>query len=209
MNGLHIFLGALITLSLPLQAITLTDPILKIIDGGFFDKTKAIKTMRMIRQIRTIHEGVITLNSEGRPDPLNGTPQEIYFQGKKQTLSSLIEIEKNRSQLTYVEQLEFDALFQLVKDYFESVHNIMLDDARGAQQMMYNLIFDYCKKSNRTSSLLLKWDENGHESETYKRDVTSFAIFQVFTNDLKNFLAALIKSCPKTYAELQAELKKN
>ncbi len=181
----------------------LTDPILKIIDGkaGVFDKTKVQSTLWLIKEIKNIHEGKIKLNENGDPDPREGKSVDIMFKGEKQTIKSLIAYEAKQSSFTASEKEEFKELFLQVKKYFGHVNNIMLADARGAQQFMIKLLQEYCRKNNRPDCLLLKWDDKGNETETYDHDVTSFSVFYVFTTDLQNFLAALIVSCPKAYAQ--------
>ncbi len=181
----------------------LTDPILKVIDGkaGVFDKTKVQNTLWLIKEIKNIHEGKIRLNAQGEPDPRSGKPTDLTFQGKKQTIKSLIALEAKLATFSPQEKHEFKDLFLQVKKYFGCVNDILLADARGAQQFMIKLIQEYCRKNNRPDCLLLKWDDNGSETESYEHDVTSFSVFYVFSTDLQNFLAALIVSCPKAYAQ--------
>lgn len=104
------------------------------------------------------------------------------------------------------EKQEFNELFVQVKKYFAYINNIMIADARGAQQFMVKLIQEYCKKNNRPNSLLLQWNEESNENEMFERDVTNFSIFYVFSTDLQNFLAALIVSCPKAFAQMKEEI---
>ncbi len=181
----------------------LTDPILKVIDGkaGVFDKTKVQNTLWLIKEIKNIHEGKIRLNDQRQSDPRNGKPIDLMFQGKKQTIKSLIALEAKQSTFSSEEKHEFRELFLQVKKYFGAVNDILLADARGAQQFMIKLIQEFCRKNNRPDCLLLKWDDKGSEKESYEHDVTSFSVFYVFSTDLQNFLAALIVSCPKAYAQ--------
>lgn len=181
----------------------LTDPILKIIDGkaGVFDKTKVQNTLWLIKEIKNIHEGKIKLDDQGKPDPRHGKTVDLMFKGEKQTIKSLIAQEAKLATFSPKDKQEFVDLFHTVKVYFGHVNDMMLADARGAQQFMIKLIQEYCRKNNRPDCLLLKWDDKGGETEMYEHDVTSFSVFYVFSTDLQNFLAALIVSCPKAYAQ--------
>jgi ribosome-binding ATPase YchF (GTP1/OBG family) len=186
----------------------LTDPILKVIDGlpGVFDKTKAHKTFWLVQEIKNIHEGRIKLNKQGQPDPHAGRSTDLIFAGKKHTIKSLIALEGKQATFSPKEKQEFNELFVQVKKYFAYINNIMIADARGAQQFMVKLIQEYCKKNNRPNSLLLQWNEESNENEMFERDVTNFSIFYVFSTDLQNFLAALIVSCPKAFAQMKEEI---
>ncbi len=194
--------------------LPLTDPILRIIDGkaGIFDSTKVKNTLWLMREIKFIHNGSIKVDAQGNPNPRTGKPTDLIFGGKKQTIKSLITLEGQIDSMTPKEQAEFNALFKKVKVYFGKVNDILLADARGAQQFMIKLIREYCKKNHRdkgrNKSLLLKWDDKGGENEMYEGDIVSFTIFYVFSIDLLNFLAALIKSCPKAYAQAKAGYNK-
>lgn len=189
------------------KQLPLTDPILKVIDGkaGVFDKTKVQKTLWEIKEIKNMHEGKIKVNDQGEPDP-HGKPFEIMFKGEKQTLKSLMTHEAQQNTLSAEEKKELHDLFIVIKKYFGIVNAMMLVDARGAQQFMIKLIQEYCRKNNRHDSILLKWNERANENEMYEHDVTSFSVLYVFSSDLQNFLAALIISCPKAYAQAKESL---
>ena len=188
----------------------LEDPILKIIDGkkGIFDAKKVENTLWLIREIKYLHDGEIKLSKEGANDPRAGTPTKIIFKGKGQTLASLIVHQENAQKLTVEEQKELAQIFRQVKDYFGHVNEMMIADARGAQEFMIKIIKEYCRKYNRPQSLLLNWNKNVSEAEMYERDITSFKILNVFTTDLMNFLAVLIKSCPKAFESFKATTHK-
>ncbi len=184
----------------------LTDPILKIIDGkaGVFDKTRVQNTLWLIKEIKNIHTGTIKLNSQGKPDPKKGKPTDLTFRGKKQTIKSLIALEKQVPSFSPQEKKEIQELFLLVKEYFSKVTDLLLVDARGTQQFMMKLINEFCRKNNRNNSLLKNWNEDGKEKESYAHNIVNFTVFYVFSTDLQNFLAALIVSCPKAYAQTKA-----
>lgn len=183
----------------------LEDPILRIIDGkkGIFDAKKVENTLWLIREIKHIHEGEIKLTKEGEIDPRSGIPIKLIFKGKEHTLNSLVKLEEHAPTFSTEEQREFAQLFRQVKDYFGVVNELMIADARGAQEFMIKIIKEYCKKYHRPNSLLLNWDKNTSEAEMYERDITDFKILHIFTTDLMNFLSILIKSCPKAFASFK------
>ncbi len=200
----------LLPLALCAKSPLLTDPILKRIDGipGVYDKSKVEKSLWLMTEIKAIHEGTIKVNSKGEPDPgRKSTPVDITFKGKKCTIKDLITLENTISSMSPEDRKEFEALFQDVKVYLGLCHDVLLADARGAQKMILKLIKEYCGKYNRSNSLLRNWKE-GREAEMYEIDVINFTTFYVLTTDLKNFLAVLIKSCPKAFADFRASRKK-
>ena len=71
---------------------------------------------------------------------------------------------------------------------------------------MHRLTEEFCRKHNRPDSLLLNWSK-GDEVELYRKSVTSFKIFHIFSTDLMNFLADLIMSCPKAFNAYKKSVK--
>ncbi len=186
----------------------LNDPVLEGIDGvsGLMDANKIKNSIWMIKEIKKIHGGSIRVNAAGKGDPRSNTLKEVMFQGKKQDLKSLIDIEKHVDQLSAQDKAALNALFHELKDYFGMVNDIMLADARGTFKFMVKLIKEFCYKRNRIDSLLMNWEEN-HETELYRKQVNSFRGLYSFTTDLMNFLADMIVSCPKAKAAYEATLK--
>lgn len=189
----------------------LTHPLLKQADGTFITKTH-IENMFWLRQeIKRVHDGGMKINDQGEADPLrSGVPCDIIFKGQKRTLLSLIELESHYASFTPEELAEFDALFHLVKDYAGKVNAVLLDDARGAHEVMTIFIKEFCLKHHRPDSALLTW-QKGTEIEHYRRRVTSFKKLSVFSLDLYDFIACLIKSCPiasQAYIDSKSSLRK-
>lgn len=185
------------------KQVTLTDKILHDIDGmtGIMDRVKIENTLWLIQELRNIHNGTIKVNDQGIPDPSRAsTLIALTFKGKKRTLEEFMEIEKNRSHYSQAEKDELDHTFKQMKDYCEKVNNIVLNDARGTEQFMKKLLLEYCLKAERQDSLLLEWHK-GEELDMYRKSITTFKIFHAFSTDLMNFLAALIKSCPKAFRQ--------
>jgi hypothetical protein len=175
----------------------LTNPLLKAVDGTMVTATHIERMLWLVKEIDQVHKGAYKLNAQGEPDPLRtGIHHEIIFRGKKHTMHELILIEEHSSTLTHDEKVEFHDLFQRVKDYAEKVNNVLIDDARGTHEIMIELIKEFCKLYHRSDSELLEWTA-GTEVEHYRRKVTTFKKLSLFSTDLMNFLACMIKSCPK------------
>lgn len=174
----------------------LTNPILKGTDGILITKTHIENMLWLIKEIKNVHGGTLKINELGEPDPLRtGIHHDIVFRGQKQSMNALVALEAKSTSFPPQEKAEFEALFQLVKDYAEKVNNVLLDDARGTHEFMIELIKEFCHKYHRPDSELLKWHK-GSETDHYRRTVNSFKKLQLFSSDLMNFLACLIKSCP-------------
>ncbi len=199
-------MSIMLTTALLAEHHPLTDPILRDIDGlpGVFDKTKIQNTLWLIREIKNTHAGLIKIDSNGLPNPRAGKSHQLLFKGEKQTIKTLIDLEKRKETMSLEDQEELNELFHAIKGYFGIVNEMMLADARGTQEFMVKLIREFCRKNNRQSSILLNWDKGTSETEMYEHDITSFSIYYVFSTDLMNFLAALIKSCPKAFASFKA-----
>ena len=178
---------------------------LKAIDNvpGVMDKEKVKNTLWLITEIKRIHNGQYRINAKGQLDCSRGTtPKDIIFQGKKQTIKNLVELEKQAKHFSDSDKKAFDTLFHIIKDYFDKVNNVLAPEAQGTHAFMKDLAIQFCSKRNRPDSLLLNWNK-GDEVEMYRRSVTSFKIFYTFTMDLMNFLGDLIMSCPKALKAYQ------
>lgn len=185
----------------PKKNIILKDKIIDTIDGvhSAMDRFKIENMLWLIQELRHMHSGAIKINAQGIPDPARtSVTKEFAFKGKQCSLSDLIEIENTKATLSDKEKQDLEKIFHDMKEYCEKVNHIILKDAEGTEQFMKRLIHEYCVKAERTDSLLLAWNK-GSEIEMYQKTITSFQIFHTFSIDLMNFLAALIKSCPKAF----------
>ncbi len=181
------------------KAITLSDPVLHDLDGLSIgiNRTRIERMLWFNTEVRHIHDGMIKVNSHGAPDPAaTSTPSELIFRGKKHTLPELIDFEGHPEKLTKKDKEDLAHIFNQIKEYFEKVNHIMLLDAHGTESFMKVLIQEYCKKAERNDSLLLHW-HSGAEIEMYQKTILSLKIFYQFSNDLMDFLKALMRSCPK------------
>ena len=143
--------------------------------------------------------GCIKLMPKGEPDCSRGTtPTEFLFRGKKHTLKQFVELEAQSASLPAAEKSELTALFRTMKDYFDKVNQLLAPEAAGSHQFMFRLTEEFCRKHQRPDSLLLDWNK-GDEIELFRKSVTNFKIFYIFSTDLMNFLADLIVSCPKAF----------
>lgn len=181
------------------KEIVLTNPILKSIDGipGFMDKEEIGQTLWLRQEIQALHNGIYRVNAAGQTDPSTGTVQkEFLFRGKKQNLKAVVELESQFATFSETEKKEFNALFATVKEYFDKVNIVLAVRAQGMHKFTFKLAQEFCQKANRHNSMLLNWKE-GNEIELYRKSVTSFKLFYTFSTDLSNFMAALVRSCPK------------
>lgn len=98
---------------------------------------------------------------------------------------------------------------ELVKEDFQAAVCPFLSNARNTKEPMIILITESCEKRNRPDSLLLDWAqmEGEEETESFNKQVTSFAILYLFCDDLANFLGDLTRSCPKAFRQFM-EMKK-
>ncbi len=187
----------------------LSDPILIDIDGvsGLMDKKKIENTLWLIKEIKHVHSGHYRVNSNGEPDPSRGTvAKDLIFNGKIRTIKNLVELETQVTTFSADQKSAFNELFQTVKEYFDKVTKVLAPEAAGSHQFMHRLTEEFCRKHNRSDSLLLNWSK-GDEVELYRKSVTSFKIFQIFSTDLMNFLADLIMSCPKAFNAYKKSVK--
>lgn len=179
--------------------ILLESPVLKIVDGvrGLMDETNVHKLIYMCQQIASFQFGVLDNKTKKR------TPQHKVID-KYFTLKELVEIEesnfKNKSEM---EKKEFQKLLLELKDSFMNLTRPFLNDARGTRQQMYELIKESCYKRKRFDCLLLNWIGDNEEESSFKKNVTSFRILDIFCSDLTNFLKDLLYSCPKARAKFK------
>ena len=191
------------------EKLVLTDPILKNVDGlpGLMDKSKIENSLWLIQEIKQVQSGVYRVNAAGEPDPARGTmPREFIFRGKKQNLKALMAFEAQSNSLTAEEKVELKIIFETLKDYFDKVNRILAPEAAGTHEFMSKLTDEFCRKKNRPDSILLDWNK-GDEIELYRKSVTSFKIFNSFSNDLMYFLVAVINSCPKAFEQYKNSKK--
>lgn len=191
------------------RELPLTSESLKSADGlsGLMDKHKVEQTVWLIHEIKQIHSGVYRVNDDGQLDPSNGKiVKEFTFRGKKQTVKSLMDIEAQAKSLSEGERKELSDIFNTLKAYFDKVNIVLAPEAAGTHPFMRPLTEEFCRKHNRPDSILLDWNK-GDEIELFRRSVTSFKIFYIFSTDLENFLRDLIKSSPKAWNAYKKALK--
>lgn len=184
------------------KEVILTHQLLKSIDGvpGFFDKEEVGQTLWLMQEIRQLHNGIYRVNASGQvdPTPAGVIKKECTFNGKKQTLKTLMDLETKFGSFSAAEKKEFNALFATIKEYFDKVNVVLAARAQGMHKFTYKLAQEFCQKTNRHDSMLLNWKE-GNEIELFRKTVTSFKLFHIFSTDLHNFMAALRRSCPKAF----------
>lgn len=200
----------------PPRVAPLNHFLLRGIDGlpGFFDKTRVEETLWLMKEIKSIHNGVIKVAANGEPDPSRtSSSYQITFKersgaARNQTLKTLIELENKASHFSPAEKAELDLIFKKVKSYFGKANKLMMAGAHGIQDPMIELIHEFCDKRNRKDSLLLNWKKGSSEEELYNNSIVSFKTLHLLSTDLMNFLSDLIMSCPKALRSYHDSLKK-
>lgn len=133
------------------------------------------------------------------------------YQYRKQRCSvvELADLEEN-----FVGDPELNEVLARVKLDFENSVAKFIEQASGVKQMLVQLIKESCERRNRKNSLLLTWAEapEGHETIIFNSDIQSFKEFNLFCQDLLNYLGDLVESCPKArkqFQEQNAKAQKN
>lgn len=91
---------------------------------------------------------------------------------------------------------------------FERFSEEYVLEIEAAKGVMVQIIEQWSKLRNKPNSMLLGWSQvEGLERDSLYREMTSFAIFDGFLNDLLLFLKDLVRNCPKSYHKYQEQLK--
>jgi len=188
------------------KGIILESPILSKIDGlkGLMDEHKIHKCLYTAKEISKIQYGLIDKKTKNR------YPQ-YEFNKKFYTLKDLVKIERKYISSGNQEKLkELNSILEKVKKDFLSFSNKLMDDAKGTQEYMFELIKESCIKRKRFDSCLLNWAKNSHltQEQSLNKDVKSLNDMDIFCTDLNNFLKDLVRSCPKAFERFK-EWRKN
>lgn len=184
------------------QPISLHSEIIKIIDGTSFGVT-GYKIKLMLHILLKLDHMI-----NGQAD--KGVVKGIYLlEGKPYSVKQLValeaqpETEKNSQRCRALKKL----LDEIKQDFDEKVASFM-QDAHGAKPQLLLLMKESCERRNRENSFLLTWGkaEEGHEKDALYNDIQTFKAFELFCQDLINFLKDMINSCPKAVAQYK-ELK--
>jgi hypothetical protein len=92
---------------------------------------------------------------------------------------------------------------ELLKEEFHELTVPFMADMDGFRPLVLDLIKESCSHRGRFNSFLLTWGScpEGKELDSIKSHLKTTDEFQVFVVDLVHFLADLIHSCPKGYAQ--------
>lgn len=188
------------------QKIVLESDIIKI--AGSFINADTIELMRKFRR-------KILVLLLGNPTQ-NGTRVGKYtFEGKQHSIRSLAQIEqtllqdvnnkKNKNKWKKLQKVLIQA-----KADFIAISDEFLDNARGSKKILVILIEEDCKKRNRPDSLLLEWVKTGEGQEKvmFEKRIINFIRYYSLNTDLLNFLADLVRSCPKAEKQFEARVAK-
>lgn len=201
------------------DAIKLTHPILKRIDGKIGLVGERIKDMlHMRRELNNRIKGLKTRSSKVRMG-------HYSFHGRPYTLQELADMEKELKAALAQAKLEEDEsriaeiersmqamgnLLDYVKDDLFEVAGPFLGPASAMKTFAIPLIAESCEKRGHPESLLLKWEEipRGQEIEQFKEYITSFTQVLEFCSDLANYLIDMVESAPKAFAQFKRSRRK-
>ncbi len=184
------------------KRIRIESDLITVVDKlGKIDIAQLIHFARQINQYQTTGEVTIETNGDKKVVILliNSTrvsPQELAQLETTDTYS--------------LEQLK-EALEQAIQ-VFCQLSQQQLESARGAEEYMTKIIQKWCTQRTRNDSHLLEWSKAvGNEEASIRENITDFAKFNTFCDDLKAFLQDLMYSCPKCrdqYTKIKEEWKK-
>jgi len=135
---------------------------------------------------------------------------QYLFKDMHHCIASLAELEIENLELSPAERTEFKRLLNTVIDDFIRIATPFVEQARGVKSITLGFMKEWAEKHDAESSLLLNWakEKDGHEFDTFKRDINSFDKLYNFCQDLNSFLSDLIQSCPRAWEQFLALQKK-
>lgn len=93
--------------------------------------------------------------------------------------------------------------------HFEKFSEDYVAEIETAKAIMIKIIKSWSELRNRPDSLLLRWSQvSGSERDSLYKTMTSFAIFDIFLDDLLLFLKDLVQNCPKSHKQYREQHKK-
>lgn len=171
------------------------------LDSGaldFVDGKKGLMDEYVIRDIMYIGREVTKLHL-GMPKP--GSKQRVgkySYDNRLWTLKELVKLEEDYRKSNKLNSLK--KIFEVVTTDFRDITRPYLAVARANKKITLKLISDYCLKTNRPTSYLLRWaDGHNNEKELFFANIKTFKDLDVFCSDLLSFLVTLVHNCPKGY----------
>lgn len=173
-----------------LTFINLTHPALEAVDG----RSPGLNDASIIDCLQV--RGLINELIHGKPDPKTRTFKKGYsFNGQLVSLEDLVQLEIDGTMTPHNRLYQdFRNCLQAMRNTFIDFTKPLLGEAEIARKTNMHLIEEWCKKSNRTDSLLLHWGKIDEKEALEKASAQEFYSFCI---DLKNFLHDLMFNCPK------------
>lgn len=199
-----------------LNAVHLTHPILKRIDGKIGLVGARIKDMLQIRRdLNNRLDGHKARNSQAHMG-------HYSMSGNSYTLRELATREKElhekreAAKLSNNEMLvkEIDQELEQMKNLLESVKDDLfeiaepfLGPASDMKPFAIPLIEESCEKRGNPKSLLLYWKDipRGQEVALFKEKIQSFQVLLIFCTDLADYLIDMVESSPKAFAQFKRD----
>ncbi len=204
------------------EKVALTSRFLQIIDGSFLTgeivgitlqvRKKLIEMIEGKRQPDGTYKGFYEINQRQLSiHQLADLESKLLAEQEKleaKLQAAQIDNEKREAscELEFIEQnlAELHSILKAAKIDFQDAVSIFISRVRSVKEPVLMLINEYCEKAKRPDSLLLDWANlNDEEVESFNNSVTNFNTFNLFLNDLTNFMEALIRGCPKAQQQFK------
>jgi hypothetical protein len=148
----------------------------------------------------------------GVPDPITKVKIGKYkFQNMHHCVASLAEFEIESHYIAKEDKQELKLLLKHITDEFIKIATPFIEQARGVKTITLGFMKEWSEKHHRENSLILNWtkEKDGHEFDSFRRDIDSFENLYQFCQDLTGFLSDLIQSCPRAWQQfLELQKKK-
>ncbi len=187
--------------SVSINAIRLTAPILKRIDGIFINGERVKEMLWVRKELVNRLDGHKTRNAAVRLGHYN-------FEDRTYTLKELVVLEKEIIKEANPDRLKtFKELFETVLEEFIKISNPFMEPISKMKALVLPLIKESCEKRERLDSYLLQWGEvkKGDEIKMIREQITTFAQIELFCDDLVNYLQDILNSSPKAVAQFKHE----
>jgi hypothetical protein len=174
--------------------ITLTSPILSIVDGkaNAMDGEKIHGMKFMIQEIVKMQYGILDKSTNTRTGKyiIKETDNKHEIEVSHICLKRLL---KSNQAIDITKELE------KIKIHLGTITDANLESGRGSKELMRKLITEWSQKRNKPFSLLLAWSrlDEPFDRKEFRDTLTSLQMVDSYCTDLVQFLGDLQNSCPK------------
>ncbi len=177
-----------------------------IVDGTPFgiNGPQIKKLIYIIREVEKLIYGIA--------DPTTKVRKGKYtFLGQPHSASSLAELELKSPPMSIKEAQEFKILLNFIIEDFVKIASPFIEQAHGVKAVTLGFMKEWSEKHECENSSLLDWarEKDGHEFDTFRKEVTTCENLYQFCKDLISFLSDLIQSCPRGWKQFLEMQQKN